>query len=76
MINPHQLRWLWNLRKANAEKVTERKAPEKCVFCGTDIKADDYYYLGYTEGHIYAETCDSYNCTKWLKQKSYKLRKP
>ena len=71
----HQLRWLWNLRKQHSE-TTERKPPSKCVFCSVPIKPDDYYYLGYTKGHIYAETCANYNCTKWLEKKSYKLRKP
>jgi hypothetical protein len=69
------LRGLWQL-KMSAAKKDERKPPEKCVFCSVAIPAEGYYYLGYTKGHIYAETCDRYDCTKWLEQKSYKLKKP
>jgi hypothetical protein len=70
-----QLRWLWNLRQQQAKEATERKHPDKCVFCAKPINDEDFYYLGYTRGHIYAETCDSYDCTKWLEQKSHRLRK-
>lgn len=68
----------WNLMwgiPSKKKELQERKIPEKCVFCTKPIEEDDFYYLGYTRGHIYAETCDRYDCTKWLEQKSHRLRK-
>ncbi len=57
------------------EAPTERKPPEKCVFCSNKIEDGDYYYIGFTPGRVYAETCVEYHCTKWYEYKSKKLRK-
>ena len=66
------VKWWARSKKA---KPKERKPPDNCVFCRKPIKEDDYYYLGYTRGWIYAEICDRYDCVKWLEHKSYRLRK-
>ncbi len=45
------------------------KAPEKCIFCGKKIEDRDYFYAGYDQHRIYAETCDDIKCHQWLENK-------
>jgi hypothetical protein len=57
------------------KKADSYKPPEKCVFCGTKIEDDDYFHAGYDEHRIYAETCDNFQCFKWLKWQVRKRRR-
>ena len=50
------------------------KHPSNCDLCGKKIVEDDYYYLGIDGQDVFAVTCDSTNCTRWLKNKR-KLQK-
>jgi len=62
----------WELHQDEKNSVSkeELKPPEKCDFCGVEIKEDDYFNIGYDEHMIYAEVCDHFECKKWLVHKT------
>jgi len=59
--------WAQHNKKLNEKK--KWKAPDKCTFCGKEIKEGDWVNAGYDEHRIYAETCDHLYCKQWLKWK-------
>ena len=50
-----------------AKETPELKPPESCSFCG-GIPVD-FYWVGFDQYRIYAETCNQIKCHKWLKEK-------
>ena len=60
----------WESPYAKAKEAEKkRQYPSVCVFCGRKLGPEDIFYLGYDENMIYAETCDSWYCKRWLKWK-------
>lgn len=57
----------WSQRE---EEKAKYKAPDSCTFCSNKIEDGDYFYAGYDDNRIYAETCDAFQCHKWLKWKA------
>lgn len=54
---------------ATPKKDEGYKAPDKCTFCGVEIKDGDFFYAGVDSHKIYSETCDNLKCHTWLVQK-------
>jgi len=55
-------------------ELAEHKDPTRCDLCVKPIEEGDHYNAGYDSHKMYIETCDHYDCTKWLKH-SIRLRK-
>ena len=45
------------------------KQPKMCDLCGHIIGNDEVYYIGVTEGRVWANTCFKFECYKWLTHK-------
>ena len=67
---------MWGYTKVETKPISPEDwpVPKKCVFCNIPIEEEDFYNLGYTQHHIFAETCDNFCCKKWLFA-SVRLRK-
>jgi hypothetical protein len=61
----------WWYQQQQNKKPTKCKfvAPNACIFCSKRIDEGDFFYVGYDEHNIYAETCDNLRCHTWLVKK-------